>query len=94
MKCYNIDKGKGRKPKGKAAKIMKNLMLVDLNKKVSQTYELNEISNIMTDKAEFILDINELKNNKIKPNATVTVIYLANGEKAIFEAKNWIMYFK
>ena len=73
---------------------MKNLMLVDLNKKVSQTYELNEISNIMTDKAEFILDINELKNNKIKPNATVTVIYLANGEKAIFEAKNWIMHFK
>lgn len=73
---------------------MKKIMLVDLNKKVSQTYELNEISNIITDKAEFLLDINELKDNKIKPNTTITVICLANGEKATFEAKNWIMYFK
>lgn len=70
---------------------MKKLILISDDNEIF--YELSDINNIISNYAQNICNVADLRGNDIKPLEMLTIIYFNNGSTATFRTANLQMYF-
>lgn len=70
---------------------MKYLILLSDDNEIF--YELSDINNIISNYAQNLCNVADLRGNDIKPLEMLTVIYFNNGSTATFRTANLEMYF-
>lgn len=72
-------------------KFLKYLILLSDDNEIF--YELSDINNIISNYAQNLCNVADLRGNDIKPLEMLTVIYFNNGSTATFRTANLEMYF-